>query len=406
MRTRRGVSTPVVIATVVVIVIVLIGAFVLFSSSGASKTTTTTSSSLLSTSASGSTSSTIASSSTSSSISSSNSSSSSGADAALYQAALKEGTVVVYGSPTAQQFANVTAAFNQEYPGITVQYTSLQPPQAVPRIESELASSQNYSADIAFQAATTVYPLEQQGYAMPYVSSYASSFPKQVLDPLNESTPIIQLAIGWLYNTQMIQPSNVPTTMAEVANSQFKGEIVMNDPTTGTAFTQYWASLAGYLGNSTVYNFLHALENTTDPTVVPTTTSCANTVASGADAICLGGYMQEAAPDIQDGSPLKFLNITGLPIMITPSNSMIIKNAQHPNAAKLLTDFMASPAGQIAWGNVDVRTPVTPNVAAKWSFDTELKNFDPGAGPQVYFPTPQVASDASSWASTFAFLKS
>jgi ABC-type Fe3+ transport system substrate-binding protein len=407
MRTRRGVSTPVVVATVVVIVIVLIGAFVLFSSSGASKTTTTTSSSLLSTSASGSTSSTIASSSTSSSISSSNSSSSSGgADAALYQAALKEGgTVVVYGSPTAQQFANITTAFQTEYPGMKVQYTALQPPQAVPRIESELAS-QNYSADIAFQAATTVYPLEQQGYAMPYVSSYASSFPKQVLDPLNESTPIIQLAIGWLYNTQMIQPSNVPTTMAEVANSQFKGEIVMNDPTTGTAFTQYWASLAGYLGNSTVYNFLHALENTTDPTVVPTTTSCANTVASGADAICLGGYMQEAAPDIQDGSPMKFLNITGLPIMITPSNSMIIKNAQHPNGAKLLTDFMASPAGQIAWGNVDVRTPVTPNVAAKWSFDTELKNFDPGAGPQVYFPTPQVASDASSWASTFAFLKS
>jgi iron(III) transport system substrate-binding protein len=399
MRTRRGVSTPVVVATVVVIVIVLIGAFVLFSSSGASKTTTTTSSSLVSTpSASSSTS--------SSSISSSNSSSSSGGpDAALYQAALKEGKVVVYGSPTAQQFANVTAAFNQEYPGITVQYTSIQPPQAVPRIESELAS-QNYSADIAFQAATTVYPLEQQGYAMSYVSPYASSFPKQVLDPLNESTPIIQLAIGWLYNTQMIQPSNVPTTMAEVANSQFKGEVVMNDPTTGTAFTQYWASLAGYLGNSTVYNFLHALENATAPTIVPTTTSCANTVASGADAICLGGYMQEAAPDIQDGSPLKFLNITGLPIMITPSNSMIIKNAPDPSAAKLLTDFMASPAGQIAWGNVDVRTPVTPNVAAKWSFDTELKNFDPGAGPQVYFPTPQVASQASSWASTFAFLKS
>ena len=92
--------------------------------------------------------------------------------------------------------------------------------------------------------------------------------------------------------------------------------------------------------------------------------------------------------------------------MITPSNSMIIKNAQHPNAAKLLTDFMASPAGQVAWGNIDVRTPVNPNVAAKWSFSSELKSFDPGAGPQVYFPTPSVAASATAWAQTFQFLKS
>jgi ABC-type Fe3+ transport system substrate-binding protein len=410
MRMRRGVSTPVVVGAIIVIVIIIVGAFVLFSSSsGSGKTTTSTSStsSGISTTTSGASSSSVTSGSTSAAGSiSASSASNSSADAALYQAALKEGgTVVVYGSPTAQQFANITAAFRAAYPGMSVQYTSIQPPQAVPRIESEL-STQNYSADIAFQAATTVYPLEQKGYAMPYVSPYASSFPKQVLDPLNESTPIIQLALGWLYNTQMIQPANVPTTMAAVANPQFKNEIVMNDPTTGTAFTQYWASLAGYLGNSTVYNFLHALKNVTSPTIVATTTSCANTVASGADAICLGGYMQEAAPDIQDGAPLKFLNITGLPIMITPSNSMIIKNAQHPAGAELLTDFMASPAGQVAWGNIDVRTPVTPNVAAKWSFDSELKNFYPGAGPQIYFPTPQVASQASAWGSTFAFLKS
>jgi len=160
------------------------------------------------------------------------------------------------------------------------------------------------------------------------------------------------------------------------------------------------------LGNATVVNFLQALKNQTSPVILPTTTSCATDVAGSAHAICLSAYMQEAAPDIQAGGPLKFLNITGLPIMITPSNSMIIKNAQHPNAAKLLTDFMASNAGQVAWGNIDVRTPANPNVTAKWSFTSELKNFDPGAGTQVYFPTPSVAAAASAWGKTFAFLKS
>lgn len=313
--------------------------------------------------------------------------------------------MTVYGSPTAQQFANITTAFNAKYPGITVNYVNLQPPQATPRINSELAT-QGYSADMALQAATAVYPLEQQGDAMPYVSPYTSQFPKAVLDPLNQSTPIIELALGWAYNTQMIAPANVPTTMAQVANAQFAGEVVMNDPTTGTAFTQYWASLALALGNSTVYTFLQNLKAAVNPVILPTTTSCATDVASGAHAICLGAYMQEAAPDIQAGSPEKFLNITGLPLMITPSNAMLIKNAQHPNAAKLLADFMASPAGQTAWGNVNVRTPVSQAVTATWSLTSELKNFDPGAGPQIYFPTPTVAATATAWASTFAFLKS
>lgn len=391
MRTRRGVSTVVVGAVVVIIVIIVIGALVVTTSG--SKTSTSSSSSSAMTS----------------STTSSTSTTSTNVDAALYQQALTEGTVVVYGSPTAAQFANITAAFNAEYPNISVQYTSLQPPQAVPQVESE-ESAQGHSADVLLQAATTMYTLEPNGSVCscisPYVSPYASSFPKAVLDPLNMSTPIIELAFGWAYNTNMISAANVPTTMAQVANSQFKGEIVMNDPTTGTAFTQYWASLAGVLGNSTVYGFLQSLKNATDPTVVPTTTSCMNDVASGAYAICLAGYMQDAAPDIQSGAPMKFLNITGLPLMLTPSNAAILKNAVHPAAAQLLIDFMASPAGQTAWGNINVRTPVSQTVTAKWSLASEIKTFDPGAGPQTYFPTLKVATSATAWASTFAFLKS
>jgi ABC-type Fe3+ transport system substrate-binding protein len=385
----------VAVAAVALILIIAVAAFIVYSSSstpGQTSSSTTSKSSAASTTTS------------SSSSSSSTSVSTVDPDAALYQLALTEGTVVVYGSPTAQQFADITTAFNAKYPNVKLQYVPLQPPQAIPRINTELAT-QGYSADMALQAATAVYPLEQAGTVMPYVSSYASGFPKAVLDPLNQSTPIIELALGWVYNTQLVKPADVPTTMAQVADAKFKGLVVMNDPTTGTAFTQYWASLAGVLGNSTVYGFLHSLKNATSPVILPTTQSCATDVAGNAHAICLGAYMQEAAPNMLLGAPEKFLNITGLPLMITPSNAALLKNAQHPNAAKLLADFMASPAGQTAWGNIDVRTPVSQTVTAKWSLTSEIKAFDPGAGTLVYFPTPAVASAASAWAKTFLFLK-
>lgn len=380
MRTRRGVSTTAIAGAVIVIVVIVVGALVLSSSGGnKSSSSTTTSSSTVS-------------------------SSFTVNESALYQQAKQEGSVVIYGSVSPQQFANITAAFSAVYPGITVDYINLQPPVAIPRINSELAT-QGHSADIAFQGATAIFPLEQSGDAMTYVSPYASQFPGGVLDPLNQSTPIIELSFGWVYNTQMIQPANVPTTMAEVANAQFSGKVVMNDPTTGSAFTQYWAALATSLGNSTVYNFLHDLKNATNPTIVPTTTSCAGEVSSGAYAICVGAFMQEAAPDMQSGAPMKFLNITGLPLMTEPSFSMVVKNAPHPAAAELLTDFMASPAGQEAWGNISVRTPVSQTVTATWTLPNVIQQFDPGAGPVQYFPTPGISSTATAWGQSFAFMK-
>ena len=408
MRTRRGVSSGVVIGVVVVIVILVVGAGVLLTSSSKSPSSTTTSMSSTTTSSSMTTSSSTTSSSVTTSSTAASSATTSSSitvdDSSVYQAAQKEGTVVVYGSPTASQFANITAAFNAVYPGITVKYTSLQPPQAVPQVESEISAT-GHSADVLLQAATTMYTLEPfDDIVQPYVSPYAAGFPSQVLDPLQQSTPIIELAFGWAYNTNLITAANVPTTMAQVANSQFKGDIVMNDPTTGTAFTQYWAALAGVLGNSTVTTFLQNLKANAAPTIVPTTTSCMNDVASGAYAICLGGYMQDAAPDIQSAAPMKFLNITGLPLMVTPSMSGILKGALHPNAAQLLTDFMASPAGQTAWGNINVRTPVNPNVNAKWSLTSEIKTFYPGAGPVTYFPTPVLATTATAWATSFKAL--
>jgi iron(III) transport system substrate-binding protein len=387
VRPSRGVSTAVVAAAIVVIVIIVVGAVVLTSPSSKSSASSSTTSSP--------------------STMTSSASTSTSLDAALYQTALTEGKVSIYGSPAASQFANITAAFSKAYPGISVNYTSEQPPQAVPLVENGLQAN-GHSVDVLLEAATTMYPLEEAGAPCPcitpYVSPFASQFPQNSLDPLNGSTPVIEIALGWAYNTKLISPANVPTTMAEVANAQFKGDVVMNDPTTGTAFTQYWASLASYLGNSTVYGFLQNLESTVAPVIVPTTTSCMNDVASGSYAICLAGYMQDAAPDIQLGSPIKFLNITSLPLMITPSDAAILKGAPDPAAAQLLIDFMASPAGQVAWGDINVRTPVSQTVTATWSLPSEIKTFDPGAGPQVYFPSTQVAGSASAWAKTFDFL--
>ncbi len=392
---RSGMSTSIAIVAIVIAFLVGVGGtYAVTTSISSGKTTTFISTSTITQTATSTFSSTVTQSTTVTSITSS-----ALYDQILYQQALKEGALTIYGSMDADQFVFLQHAFSAQYPGITVNYVSLNPPQAYTRITSEL-QAQNYSADLILSSTPTLYTMELQGYIQKYVSPEVSAFPSVALDPLNGTTPILELSIGWWYNTNLVSSSQVPTTFAAMSSAQYKGQIELNDPTTGSTYTQYWAALAGILGNSTVLNFLQTLETNTSPTVISAFASCANDVASGAHAFCLGGFMQDAAPDIQSGAALKYLPMPNVPIMIETSNFGIISNAKDPAAAKLFVDFAASPIGQLTLGNINVRTPVSRTVNATWSEVNVINTFAPGA-TVAYFPSVSIAQNSQAWGAIF-----
>lgn len=368
---RSGVSTSTAAIAVVIALLVGIGGTYAVTSSSSSVSTTTVTTT----------------------VTSANS------EQALYQQALKEGALTIYGSMDADQFAVLQNAFSVQYPGITVNYVSLNPPQAYTRITDEL-QAQNYSADLMLSSTPTLYTMELNGYVQKYVSPEASAFPSIALDPLNGTTPMMELSIGWWYNTNLVSSSQVPTSLAAMSSSQYKGQVELNDPTTGSTYTQYWAALAGILGNSTILNFLQTLQTNTNPTVISAFASSANDVASGTKAFGLGGFMQDAAPDIQGGAAMKYLPMPNLPIMIETSNLGVISHAKDPAAAKLFVDFATSPIGQLTIGNINVRTPVSRNVNATWSEVNVINSFAPGA-TVAYFPSVSIAQNAHAWGALF-----
>ncbi len=308
----------------------------------------------------------------------------SSADQALYQLALKEGSVTVYGTIDADQFAFYASAFNAAYPGISVQYTNVSPSQAYTKITTEISAS-GHSADM-ITIDGLAPSLQKVGDIVPYVAPGAADFPQAALDPSNATTAILNLPQGCVYNTKLVPASQVPKTLSDLTNPQWNGKMAMHDPTLGTGGTHYWATLSTILGNTTVNNFLTQLKANVNPALIPSPGATESDVASGEYAIACEVFLTDTVGDILNNATVAPLPLQGVPLVTSPSQAAVLKGALHPNAAKLLIDFLASPSGQATIGDVtniiptsSPRIPINPNVQVPWSMATLISKYDPGA---------------------------
>lgn len=325
-------------------------------------------------------------------------------DQALYQLALKEGSVTVYGTIDSDQFVFYASAFNALYPGISVQYTNVSPSQAYTRITTEIAAS-GHSADM-ITIDGLAPSLRAVGDIIPYVAPGAAYYPKSALDPSNATTAILNLPQGCVYNTKLVPASQVPKTLSDLANPQWKGKMAMHDPTLGTGGTHYWATLSTILGNSTVNNFLTQLKANVNPALIPSPGSTESDVASGQYAIACEVFLTDTVGDIMSNATVAPLPLQGVPLVTAPSAGAILKGAQHPNAAKLLIDFLASPGGQTTVGDVtnviptsSPRIPINLNVTVPYSMASLISKYDPGA--TIAYVPASILLNSTSYRATY-----
>lgn len=326
-------------------------------------------------------------------------------DQALYQTALKEGgPLTVYGTIDSDQFAFYVSAFNAVYPGIDVQYTSVSPSQAYTKITTEISAS-GHSADM-ITIDGLAPALQAVGDIVPYVAPGVANFPSSALDPSNATTAILNLPNMCVYNTKLVPASQVPKTLNDLANPEWKGKMVMHDPTLGTGGTHYWATLSTILGNSTVDNFLTQLKANVNPALVPSPGGTEADVASGQYAIGCEVFLTDIVGDMANNATVAPLPLQGVPLIATPSVGAILKGAQHQAAAKLLIDFLASPAGQAVVGDVtnivaqsSPRIPMDPGVQVPYSMSSLISKYDPGA-TVTYIPA-SILLNSTSYKATY-----
>lgn len=281
-------------------------------------------------------------------------------------AANKEGALTWITTFTDEQVPAMVAAFNKKYPKIKVNAIKLSS-EIVPRITTEQRAGK-YDVDVVSDSANDTAALFAAGAVVTYDSPNAPKIPGFPL-PEGYRNVVYLKSTVIAYNPQAVKKDGLtpPTSWEDLTKPQWKGKfnIVANE--SGVDF---------YLGLITEYGHAKALDlvkrlGANKPQLGTSHTEVTTQVLAGEPAATATAYSY-LAEKLKKENPGRMDYVNTNPLLTTVDTINIVKNAPHPNAAKVFLDWLESPTGQ--------------NVIVK---ETGHASMSPGAknDPMIWNPT-------------------
>jgi iron(III) transport system substrate-binding protein len=259
-----------------------------------------------------------------------------GQSTGFVEAAKKEGgKVIVYGSLESDTMAAITKAF-QKKTGIEVEYWRASATQVMDRALSEYRAGKPLF-DVVLTNTNPMRIMQQDGIFTRYQSPMEKDYPEDAIDPT--LGPMYRhTVIGIMYNTSLIKPADAPKSLEDLPKPQYRGKIVMSDPSTHTTTTQWIESLYKVMGKQKAEKFVGDLA-ATKPILVASFLPAARQVSTGQTTIGIT-YIKYVYIYGKEGAPLDYVR---LPEMLGDGEYIDLSNkAPHPDAGKAFIDFFLS----------------------------------------------------------------
>lgn len=261
-------------------------------------------------------------------------------DQACSDAVSKDGGTLNYVSGTDPDvFKAEVAAFNQKYPNIKVNFTSLRPADAVQRVVTEVEAHHALDIDATYSDLPSAQPLFDQGLIsnVDWSKLGIASDLEFTLDGI-QTFRTEREVLGLGYNTQLVKAADLPNTWQELINSKWAGKVVV-DPR-----GSYLSGLAVAWGQDQTVSWFQQLLQTDKPNVVKGATASMQKIESGEALLTTSSHDSETAEQQAKGAPvaIKYLDV----VPTTDYYAAIMKNAPHPNAAACFLAWWGSPDGQ------------------------------------------------------------
>lgn len=260
-------------------------------------------------------------------------------DRRLIEAAKNEGgKVVVYGALEGDTVDALKKAFQQKT-GLELAYWRASATKVMDRALSEYRAGKPLF-DLLTVNSSLMASMVKEGVFARYESPMAKDFPESVIHPYL-GPRYFNVLIGIVYNKNAIKPAEAPKSLEDLLRPQYRGKLVMPDPTQHTTTTLWLASLHHLMGKEKADRFIRDLA-ATKPILVESFLPAAERATTGEAPIAIG-YIKYVFSFGLRGVPLDYAKLDK---MLGDGNYVALgSKAPHPNAAKTFIDFFLGDAG-------------------------------------------------------------
>ena len=253
---------------------------------------------------------------------------------AMVAAAEKEGKVVWYTAVDVKVAEAVAKVFRAEYPKIDLDVERSGSERVFQRITQEFGSN-IHNVDVVNSSDASHFLLwKQQNLLAKHVPPDAQRFPAQYKDP-DGYYAVWRASLSVMgYNTNLVKPNEAPKGYLDLLDPKWKGKLVKSHPGySGTSLTGTYA-LEKLLG----WDYFVKLAKQ-GVLQLQSTTAPPKSIASGERAVMVDGNEYNMFIEIQAKSPVAIIYATeGTPFVTSPT--AIFASAPHPNAARVLQNFL------------------------------------------------------------------
>ena len=266
---------------------------------------------------------------------------------ALVAAATKEGQVTWYTSADLQLAEKVGKAFEQKFSGIRARVERAGGERIFSRVAQEYAAGLHVPDAVSTGDAAQFIAWKRSGLLAAYVpDDVVKHIPAEHRDPDGHYATVRSSLCVMAYNTQLVNSAEAPKSFADLLDPKWKGKIVKAHPSySGTIMTSTY-QMVRELG----WTYLEKLAQQ-QLLQIQSATDTPKKVVLGERPVMADGNESNVLLLKEAGQPIEVVYpAEGTPSIVQPS--AIFKAAPHPNAARLLQNYLFTVEGQELFVNI------------------------------------------------------
>ncbi len=279
------------------------------------------------------------------------------ADAALIEAAKKEGSLTWYTSQIIDQLGRPMAeAFQKKY-GIKVNYVRADSFMVAQRLSAE-AKAGKVVADV-FDGNSITLTMKKQNIIMKWQPDHVARLPKQFVDPEGYWTAASSSVITLGYNSNLVPPGTQPKSYQELLDPKWSGKLVWSSLPNPSGAAGFVGSILTAMGQEKGMDYLQKLNKQKIVSLPQSARQVLDQVIAGEYPVAMQIFRNHAVISASSGAPSAWS-----PLDATMAYSLVYsvtREAPNPNAGKLFVDFVTSRDGQIIIRDADYM-PIDPDV--------------------------------------------